>query len=93
MQKTIKEKIKNTQRKELVRIDLGLGLFNPIKVRGKKIINELISSFETCGESHHSKNRELIGYVIKHCEDNKIAYCLTASPEFGYSIERIENKF
>lgn len=53
---------------------------------------ELIKSFEREGKSLHSGSACTLGLVLKHCEDNKIPFKLTALPKAIYQVEIITDE-
>lgn len=68
-------------------VDLGLGVFNPIKV-STKFRNWMIKEFERMGCLTHSSRMDTVGYIIRHCEDNNIPYLLTCPFGMGF-IKRL----
>lgn len=70
------------------RVDLGLGIYNPLWTSGAAQ-KRIIDAFLDAGCSSHSKSRSYIGYIIKYCEDNGIEYTLKAAPGKGFYIERM----
>lgn len=51
-------------------------------------VRRIIARFEEQGTSGHSKNGGLLGYLLLHCEQNKIGYRVTYVPDGGYYIEK-----
>lgn len=50
-----------------------------------------IQAFEKNGHTSHSGMAMTLPFVINHCEENGIAYRLTAHPRTGYFIEKIRD--
>ncbi len=48
----------------------------------------VIQTFLRTGESRHSAKAQTLQFVIDYCEENKIAYQLTAWPGQGYVVTK-----
>jgi hypothetical protein len=54
---------------------------------------DAVAAFEAAGSTSHSPRREMLAFIVQHCEENGIGYRINAMPAVGYTIEKWQPTF